>query len=488
MEHSLGRDSKEIPKENKLTGEILTSDRTIKKHFYGRNQQAIICVPPGFKSIVKNEIYEILQSTAQLQTADEKPEEKFIISESHDGQLKIENIELNFLLELLVRMTTATDIKLVIHKGRAPGYAALKRECGQFKLALYFPGAYQLQIKAHAQASQVFMDREIVAVLETELLKQENHNRKSGVKRTQSKIKAPPYSFNLTANLYRDMFTLDVSLAGEHPLAHRGYKKSLVGIAPLREDIAACILKSVGKTLANWHSKSSYEPPDFCYVPFAGSGTFLFEALLLWKKIPPYIFRSNYALEQMNFFKPAMFSNLKKRILLDRDSDLDLKNAHKTHFIATENNTTQFNGLKENWNYFSEKLVQHDLELPEHQLNLSDFFDESAQALESRDSSDNLLKKLHGRVFIPLNPPYGMRLNAPNEKAASVDLYSKIGDKLTKIKKHFGKKIKHIEGCILCPSEEQWKDFLNTIPTQAKTHTHHFSQGGVDIRLVTFLL
>ena len=458
-------------------------ERLIKKHLYGRPQQALVVVPPGFGAVVKDELLEILNTSVQP-----KPDQEMILSESESGHLKIENAELAFVQELLLRMRTASDIRLLIHRGRAAGYGALKRECGQAKLPLYFLTPCRVPLRVDAQASQVFVEREMAAVIETEFAKQDvtvvsgpaiaSVSSEQGAKR-DPKL-SPPLESTLHARLFRDIFSLEVSLAGE-PLAHRGYKANLVSIAPLREDLAACVLACVCAKLASWHLTPRYHAPHSCYVPFAGSGTFLFESWMLWADLPPFFFRSKYALEQLHFFKEAAFANLKKRI-----GARSQKNASETaplgtailptHFVALEKITDQHLALQDNWKLFAQKLSSAGAHVPSCEFLAGDFFDAAPAA-----------SSLHGRVFVPLNPPYGLRLNAGEQGASDADFYARIGKQLVNLKQQSKGRISQLEGCILCANEPHWRAFLKALPTDAKTHTIHFTQGGIDVRLVTFL-
>jgi putative N6-adenine-specific DNA methylase len=77
----------------------------------------------------------------------------------------------------------------------------------------------------------------------------------------------PPGPVELLARLDRDECTLSVDTSGE-PLHKRGWRLE-TGAAPLRETLAAAILR-----LAGWR------PGEALYDPMCGSGTFLIEAAI----------------------------------------------------------------------------------------------------------------------------------------------------------------------------------------------------------------
>ena len=99
------------------------------------------------------------------------------------------------------------------------------------------------------------------------------------------------------AFLETDRFTLYLDTSGE-PLFKRGARQS-AGEAPLRENLAAGILKLSGWT------------PDVALLdPMCGSGTFLIEALQIAHGIAPGA-RRNFAFEKLRSFDEAEWSSIK---------------------------------------------------------------------------------------------------------------------------------------------------------------------------------
>lgn len=100
------------------------------------------------------------------------------------------------------------------------------------------------------------------------------------------------------ARLFRDRCTLSVDTSGEH-LHRRGYRLH-VGEAPIRETLAAGVLKTV-----------SLEDYDLIVDPMCGSGTFVLEAARLLGHVAPGKDRA-FAFEHLPSFQPTLWERLKR--------------------------------------------------------------------------------------------------------------------------------------------------------------------------------
>lgn len=105
-------------------------------------------------------------------------------------------------------------------------------------------------------------------------------------------------ALNVHVRLFRDRCTLSLDTSGEH-LHRRGYRTHIGG-APLRETLAAALLKTVG-----------YEAFDLIVDPMCGSGTFLLEAARLERGVSPGGARS-FAFKQFPVFQETLWSRLKR--------------------------------------------------------------------------------------------------------------------------------------------------------------------------------
>ncbi len=99
-------------------------------------------------------------------------------------------------------------------------------------------------------------------------------------------------------NIFEDSVTLSLNLSGSG-LHKRGYR-DISGQAPLRETLAAAILK-----LSNWQ----YDRP--LIDPFCGSGTFPIEATLMAMNIAPGINRT-FSMENYCFFDKKIMDDIRQ--------------------------------------------------------------------------------------------------------------------------------------------------------------------------------
>ncbi len=99
-------------------------------------------------------------------------------------------------------------------------------------------------------------------------------------------------------------------------------------------------------------------------------------------------------------------------------------------------------------------------------------------------NNEFLTKNDYNFIFIPLNPPYGMRIN--NKQNTEI-FYKKIAQNINSLKECRANKHSHIGGFILCPNEETWSIFYKTLTFDLK-ETYHFTQGGLDIRVCQFFI
>ena len=91
---------------------------------------------------------------------------------------------------------------------------------------------------------------------------------------------------------------------------------------------------------------------------------------------------------------------------------------------------------------------------------------------------------LPGNIFIPINPPYGIRLGNTSDTLMQ---YKQIARQVNTLSGLAKKRSNHVVGFILCPSEETWSGFCKTL-TKATIDTYHLTQGGLDIRVAQFYI
>ena len=113
----------------------------------------------------------------------------------------------------------------------------------------------------------------------------------------------------INAHIDKDLCIISLDSSGSS-LHRRGYR-SAVGDAPLKESLAAALIKMSGWT------------PDLAFVdPLCGSGTLPLEAAMQALKIAPGIFRNGFGFESWLDFDPDLFDRLLKSAEAGERQDL----------------------------------------------------------------------------------------------------------------------------------------------------------------------
>ena len=179
-------------------------------------------------------------------------------------------------------------------------------------------------------------------------------------------------------------FTLYLDTSGE-ALFKRGYRE-FTGEAPLRENLAAGILK-----LSGW------EPGMALFDPMCGSGTFVLEAALMALKIAPGLKRS-FGFERLKNFEPKIWDQLRAEAAAQ----------------PLTTNALPIQGSD------SDKWAVMDA-----RKNLDNAGLQGVARLEEKDILDIVAPAASG--VLVMNPPYGERIGEADELA---ELYPKLGSVL----------------------------------------------------------
>ncbi|MEQ9236148.1 THUMP domain-containing class I SAM-dependent RNA methyltransferase [Coleofasciculus sp. E2-BRE-01] len=200
-------------------------------------------------------------------------------------------------------------------------------------------------------------------------------------KRSSVNIEKPDLLVNVHIHQNRCILSLDSSGTSLH---RRGYR-SAMGLAPLKETLAAALLE-----LAEWH-------PNLPLLdPMCGSGTLPLEASLISLNIAPGLFREQFGFERWLDFDPTLWQQLLNQAkacqhqelgapITGCDRDADILNQARSN--------AQHCGILDQITFIQQDLSQ--LEPPAD------------------------------RGIIICNPPYGERLGNAQELG---DLYKLLGD------------------------------------------------------------
>ena len=439
-------------------------ERKIKKHIYGKSQTVKVIFPPGFGATALEEIKQILNSLWFPQ--------KFL-SECTlvKNEICIENIHISAISELIIRSQCITDIRLVIFEGKSFGKDAFEKHCRSINWNFYIHNKMSLKLKVDSVASKAFHETGLKEIL-SKTIKEHVSEIVSGENTNETTC--------LYADLYKDKLTVSISLSGEL-LYKRGYRGTLSASAPLREDAASCCILKCLQFAKKINEKYT---PNSVFIPFSGTGTFAFEYLQNEFKFAPALMERGYAIQQMPLFRPESFQFLLKKAV--EHCTFNEAQNKKLKIFCIDNSKNANEALSENINNFKSAVLKSGFNFE------NDLFSQNSK-LNKPFYNDNFLKmdistllnsedKSFGNIFLPLNPPYGMRLGGNSD---SVALYKNIASKINEISKVTKKENKNLLGFILCPSEETWSAFCRNL-TNTEVETYHFTQGGMDIRVCQF--
>ena len=230
------------------------------------------------------------------------------------------------------------------------------------------------------------------------------------------------------------------------------------------------------KSIQFLNLKSSHKDISCLFVPFGGSGTFVFEYYNEVLELRNSFYRDSYNFEETSVYKEKTVLFLKRKSLLESEkNELNLK---KIIYLELEKNVSEL--FHENYNFFLEKVKDKSeslfskIEKVGCEINTENFLD---CELRKEDILENKV------IFMPLNPPYGLRQHS---KGNSLEFYKKVCLKINKLALDINKNKSILNGFILCPSEEIWAMVVKQLKTEVK-ETFHFTQGGLHLRAVNFI-
>ncbi|NJR31779.1 MAG: RNA methyltransferase [Chamaesiphon sp. CSU_1_12] len=192
---------------------------------------------------------------------------------------------------------------------------------------------------------------------------------------------------NVRINVHIEKDTCTVNLDSSGGSLHRRGYRSAVGDAPLKESLAAALMKMSGWT------------PDLAFVdPLCGSGTLPLEAAMQALNIAPGIFRDRFGFESWLDFDEKLFDRLLKAAEAGEQQDLQatiIGSDRNRDIIEQARANARSSGVERYVNFLQRELA--DVEAP----------------------SD--------RGILLCNPPYGERLGRDEDLGA---FYRLLGDVL----------------------------------------------------------
>lgn len=429
------------------------SDKKIKRNIYGKPQSILVMFPAGLSSVARDEARYILGNL----WFQNKFSSKITVLKN---ALRIDQIHMFAVVELLMRGQCFSDIRLIVGEGKVMNMPAFEKKCNSIPWDFYVSPSMTIKIKIDSGASPALHEGAMKEALVSCL-----NGKVSGIVAGEDAEETT----SLYVDAYKYYSTISISLAGA-PLYKRGYRSELSKSAPLREDIAACCIQ---KALDFGVSKNEKFINHSLFVPFSGTGTFLFEYLIACYLFSPVLFERAYAIQDMPLFRSDNFNYLIKKA---RENCL-LEKLAPENIYCMDNAKSANDALLKNIENFKHAVEKNQSSWVESGTGgwvvLDDFLKMDIPAS---------LAKLSGNIFIPINPPYGLRLgNSDN----TVMLYKQIARQINKFIEQSKIRKTELLGFILCPSEESWSGFCKTL-TNASVETYHITQGGLDIRVLQF--
>lgn len=416
-------------------------ERQIKRQLYGTPQSVELIFPPGFADVAEQEIISIFNTPWF--------EQKYVPQITRLPQvLRVDNIHLFSVMELLMRSLCLSDIRLILLETKVVGNFSFEQKCNAVSWSHFLSQDMAVKLRVRSVASRAFHESGLKERLADIL------SAYAGIVSSDDETAATVF-----ADLNNNRLTLSLSLAGA-PLYKRGYRGTLSQSAPLREDAAACCLQKAMIFAATCHPE---DVPDEYLIPFSGTGTFLLETLLSAWCVAPCLLGRHYAIQKMPFFREKHFAFLLKKAKEQVQLQRPLR------FSTVDTSAMAIEAMHDNVSRLQQILAKNDVVWHEH------MFHWQSQQADFLQYDVNEGKHL----FLPLNPPYGLRMRKQHD---SVVFYKSIALKINALSQH----AKSLAGFILCPTEATWSVFSKTLLSVNK-QTYHFTQGGIDVRVCQFM-
>lgn len=415
-------------------------DRRVKKVITSAPQRVIVRCARDWRAVCQAEVEGILSNPVH--------DLKFspqIVATSQG--IEIDHLDFRALLQVAMQLTTARRLMWVIAEGKITSVAQLRKIIDATPWDLYAGAEANFTIKARSTASRLFHERRLRDTISAALTAK---GLSIVATPAQSEL-ALPKAYILEARLKDDRLTLSLSIS-TRPLYQRGYRAEMRGEAPLREDLAAACIRHLQSLTPEAAT------PDIVFVPFAGSGTFGFEATMHWGCIPPAIFWDDGDLAAFPATPRASKQHIKRTLLAQA-----LK---PPPVLFLEINPEQARVLQRNAQIYAQQIRNSDIV-----VKTGDFTTFDWTTLKSR------------HVACLMNPPYGLRLSTRKAAkqllratATCLNLASEAG-------------LRSFRGIILIADASNLTQvFLNDLNASWQTAAHTFSHGGIKVQCVSLML
>lgn len=407
-------------------------ERRIKKQVHGPRHSALVRFPKGLGELCAEEVRAALATPLFKEGGR---------SALQDAAVEIEDIGFRELAALALRLTTAREILWKLAEKKTTSKTEVRALLERIPWDLYLPPGTTLGLRVSSTASRLYHET-MVKELAAKVFNGLDYDVSSGTPQ-----------FMLDLRLFHDRMTISLALSAA-ALHRRGYKTVLKGLASVKEDLAAGAVR-----LALDQAKSFV--PDLIFVPFAGSGTLAFEAIMALGGIAPACFMAPISIEETACMPEATRGFIRRKLIEVGDAPRVVPNCQ-----LVEIDVEQTEALAANAAGFNERLMA----LGRRPVTFDTIQGDALDPKTWPRSAE--------RVLILLNPPYGDRLSASEKKGES--LYAAIGKRLEKLSQSAD-----VIGSVFAPTAKTADEIASTSPSLEWTRLP-VSHGGRPILLLGF--
>jgi putative N6-adenine-specific DNA methylase len=346
-----------------------TIHKRVKRHVIGREHRFFVAVPPALADLSDRELRQLLVPESELQR---RPGGFVFRGRLNDA----------YRINLLSRFSNRVLMQVASFK--ATSFRRLEQKLSDLPWELYLFNESSINVRVSARKCRLYHSSAIAARVQEQ------------VRRHLGQFALPParsQRFDQKQQLFikgsNDRFTVSIDSSGA-PLFKRGLKTH-GGKAPLRENLAAAVLKLAG-----------YDGRQPLVDPMCGSGTFSLEAALISANMPPGWFRE-FAFMQWPSFIERRWSYMRSR----HEGTIDHRK--RGSILAADSDPKACDRLRQ-------CIRTHHLE-------------SSIDVIEKDFFKLHPMETTEQKGLVVINPPYGRRIKSPSE---IMDL-SMIVDRLQRV-------------------------------------------------------
>ncbi len=387
-------------------------EKRIKRHVTGRTREFFAATAPGLEELCLEELTQLPLTCEDVTVVPGGVEFRGRLHDCYVANLKLR---------------LANRILMRVSNFNATNFRKLQKKIAEIPWELYLPPDCALNINVSSSHSRLYHKRAISEHVQKEI---QGRLHQFAARSESMRVLTPSREQQIFIRIVNDHVM--VSLDSSGALLYRRGLKDQSAVAPLRESIAAAVLR-----LAHFTEK---EP---LVDPMCGSGTFALEAAMMVKNIPAGWFRE-FAFMDWPAFRPKRWAYIKgqcKREFAD----------------VTTPRIFAFDIDEKTCEALQDRIEHYGLS-PVIQVGCNDFFHISPADFTDRTG------------LVVLNPPYGIRIG---DQKTIEHLFVKISEKLKNT--YAGWKF-----ALIVPERR----LLKKIPFKGMTH-HPLYHGGLNLTLLT---